>query len=66
MIPAQKAMSLFTPQSLRYAVMLDFGAPKMGLYRKMRFKVNDRTAQAQSLTSMRSNAWRCRMGNDVT
>ena len=49
MIPAQKAMSLFTPQSLRYAVMLDFGALKMGLYRKMRFKVNDRTAQAQSL-----------------
>lgn len=29
--------------------MLDFGAPKMGLYMKTRFKVNDRTAQAQSL-----------------
>ena len=53
MMPAQKAMSLLTPQSLRYAVKLDLGAPKMGLYRKMTLRKKDRAASAQK-TYMRS------------
>ncbi len=37
-------MILFQPQSFRYAVMFDLGAPRIGKYKKMIFSVKDRTA----------------------
>ena len=52
MMPAQKAMILFQPQSLRYAMKLDLGAPRIGLYRKMMFRVKETTAHNTACSAL--------------
>ena len=52
MMPAQKAIILFHPQSLRYAMMLDLGAPRIGLYRKMMFRVKETTARSTACSAV--------------